>query len=165
MIKPTLLELSFIPAAALHPGAVRELRGLRSDGAADVFDALDGRKTDVEHEEPLHAAAMKVRVRVEQAWRHGTPIEIDPLGGRADVPPNLVVAADGENLAAGDSHGLRDAIGGIDRDDLAVQQNHIRGDGRLSGIHRQGTSSQRTERTQEPWKRAHGHDGDRLIVH
>jgi hypothetical protein len=63
----TLIELPLVPSTALDPCAGGELLRLRADRAPDIFDALDSREADIEDEQPLHAAALEMRVRVEQA--------------------------------------------------------------------------------------------------
>ena len=72
-------------------------------------------------------------MRIDQAGSRGAAVQVDHLRARSDVRLHDVRGSDRQDLSAGNRHGLRNRIAGVDREDRAVGEDEIGGGGRLSG--------------------------------
>ena len=90
----------------------------------DLFLRLDPLQFDPE--ELPAPERRKMRVRVDEPGRDGFPLEVDDGGVRSGKGLDLVRRADSENPASADRNRLGDGILGIDGNDTAVHQDHLR---------------------------------------
>ena len=77
-------------------------------------------------------------VRVDEARNNGAATEIELLRAAGRETENVAVRADREDAVPGDGNRLRDRLGGVDRDDVAVMENDF---GLLARYRCPGTAS------------------------
>ena len=134
-----------MPAASLDPFARLRLAHRVGDHGDDLVPVADV----VEIQDDLRLAeAHVVSVALDETGDQQAALEIDDLGGIADVGLDLLVAADGRDQVAGDSHRLGFGQVVIDGDDDAVVQNqvggrHLRGRGRAGDGYGRGRGHER----------------------
>ncbi len=112
-------EFAFVPAAAAHPRARRQLAGPRLDLGDDLVHVA--RIAEVQRVGRLR----EVHVRVDQARRGRAAEQVDHLGLVADERLRAATRPDKHNLAVTDRHGLRHRVFRVNGDDDAVRQHEI----------------------------------------
>ena len=120
-----LLELALVPATAADPVAGLGLRDTLGDLVDHIGDRSHTWVTEIEYEHARGAAVAEVSVSVEQPRRCRPATEIDPAGGYTDQCVDLGARADRDDATVLHRNGLGNAIGGVDGDDLAVDQRDV----------------------------------------
>ncbi len=106
------------------PGAGRRLPRERLDALEHVIDRARAGQRRADRLEPL---AVHVGMGVDQPRHDGPAAEVDQAGVAMGERPDLGGAAHGDDAVVGDRHGLREAEGGIDRDDRPAVEDQISG--------------------------------------
>ena len=117
-------ELLLRPAAQ-HGDPLAGLGALHALG--QQFDCALPCGHAVEAQLVVLGGAHPVRVIVDQAGYDGAPLQLDGACLRALVLFDLGVAADGDDALVADRQRLRDREAVVDGDDLAVDENGVRG--------------------------------------
>ena len=124
------------------PRARRKLGGSPSHRLEDGGASRRQRRAvqvEIEVKEPR--GVLDVAVRVDEPGNDGAAGQLDDAGPRPDQRRHLGPRADCDDAVAANRHRLRDAVGGIERNDPAAAQHEIR---RRRGLLRRGRTATAT---------------------